>query len=89
MKLLRERLQMQMYYFVIIVKLNKDLIIYMYEEWFEKIAKKLEVEKSKQTKTFIELELSENISKKMSLCANMGWIAQRLVFCVAILSIFY
>ena len=46
-------------------KITNDMEIYMYEEWFEKLAKKLEIENSKQTKTFIELELSENISKKI------------------------
>ena len=46
-------------------KITNDMEIYMYEEWFEKLAKKLEIENSKQTKTFVELELSENISKKL------------------------
>ena len=46
-------------------KITNDMEIYMYEEWFEKLAKRLEIENSKQTKTFIELELSESISKKL------------------------
>ena len=46
-------------------KITKDMEIYMYEEWFEKLAKKIEIENSKQTKTFIELEMSENISKQI------------------------
>jgi len=46
-------------------KITNDIEIYMYEEWFEKLAKKLEVESSNQTKNFIELKLSENISKKI------------------------
>lgn len=46
-------------------KITNYMEIYMYEEWFEKLAKKLEIENSRQTKTFIELELSENISKKI------------------------
>ena len=46
-------------------KITENMEIYMYEEWFEKLAKKLEIMNSKQTKTFIELELSENISKKI------------------------
>ena len=46
-------------------KVNKDIEIYMYEEWLEKIAKKLEIKTIKQTNTFIELEISLNISKKI------------------------
>ncbi len=46
-------------------KITYDMEIYMYEEWFEKMAKKLEVENSKQTKNFIDLELSINISNKI------------------------
>ena len=37
----------------------------MYEEWLEKIAKKLEIKTISQTKTFIELEISSEISKKI------------------------
>ena len=37
----------------------------MYEEWFEKIAKKLEVEKVNQTKNYIELIFSQEISNKI------------------------
>ena len=47
-------------------KVTHDMEIYMYEEWFEKMAKKLEVVKSIQTKNFIDLELSSNISNKMN-----------------------
>ena len=38
----------------------------MYEEWFEKLARKLEIKKVKQTKTMIDLELSEEMSKKIN-----------------------
>ena len=38
----------------------------MYEEWFEKLASKLEIKKVKQTKTFVDLELSENVSKMIN-----------------------
>ena len=38
----------------------------MYEEWFEKLASKLEIKKVSQTKTMIDLELSEEISKKIN-----------------------
>ena len=37
----------------------------MYEEWFEKIAKKLEVERVNQTKNYIELVFSQEISNKI------------------------
>ena len=37
----------------------------MYEEWFEKIAKKLEIEKVNQTKNYIELIFSQEISNKI------------------------
>ncbi len=44
-------------------KVSQSLEIYMYEEWFEKLANRLEIRKVKQTKTYVDLELSENISK--------------------------
>lgn len=45
---------------------SRELEIYMYEEWFEKLANKLEIKKVKQTKTMIDLELSADISKKIN-----------------------
>ena len=47
-------------------KISLELEIYMYEEWFEKLASKLGIKKVNQTKTFVDLELSENISKKIN-----------------------
>ena len=47
-------------------KVSKELEIYMYEEWFEKLANKLEIKNVNQTKTFIDLELSENMSNKIN-----------------------
>ena len=47
-------------------KVSKELEIYMYEEWFEKLASKLEIRKVKQSKTMVDLELSEDISKKIN-----------------------
>ncbi len=47
-------------------KISKDMEIYMYEEWFEKLAKRLEITNVVQTKNFIDMELSENISKKIN-----------------------
>ncbi len=47
-------------------KVNEDLLIYMHEEWFEKISKTLEVEKVNKTKNFIDVVFSENISGKIN-----------------------
>lgn len=46
-------------------KVDEKILIYMYEEWFEKIAKKLEIEKVNQTKNYIELIFSQEISNKI------------------------
>ena len=46
-------------------KISYELEVYMYEEWIEKLANKLEIRKVKQTKTMIDLELSEDISKRV------------------------
>ena len=37
----------------------------MYEEWFEKLAKKLEIIEVRQSKNSIELIFSEEMSKKI------------------------
>ena len=37
----------------------------MYEEWLEKIAKKLEIKRIKQTNTLIELSISKEVSNKI------------------------
>ena len=39
----------------------------MYEEWFEKLAKKLNITKVKQTKNFIEIEMPEELTNKISI----------------------
>ena len=44
---------------------TKDMEIYMYEEWFEKLAKKLSIQKVNQTKNYIELILPSEISNKI------------------------
>ena len=46
-------------------RLNENLIIYMYEEWFEKLAQKLNIKKVRQTKNSIEIYLPEEIYKKV------------------------
>ena len=47
-------------------KVTPEMEIYMYEEWFEKLAQKLEIKTVKQTKTMIDLEISSNISKQIN-----------------------
>ena len=47
-------------------KISREMEIYMYEEWFEKLASKLEIKRVRQTKTMLDLELSENISKMIN-----------------------
>jgi len=42
-------------------RLNEDLIIYMYEEWFEKLAKKVGVSSVRQTRNSIELSFSSDV----------------------------
>ena len=46
-------------------KLDEKVITYMYEEWFESLAKKCDIEKVNQTKNYIELIFSEEMSKKI------------------------
>lgn len=43
-------------------KINESLEIYMYEEWFEKIAQKLEIRNVRQTDREIVIELPANVS---------------------------
>ena len=44
-------------------KISESIENYMYEEWFEKIAKKLGITKVKQTDRFIEIELPKELSE--------------------------
>ena len=48
-------------------KLNEDLIIYMYEEWFENLANKLQIKKVKQTRNSIELYFTEEVIQKLDM----------------------
>ena len=43
-------------------KVDETIIIYMYEEWFEKLAKTLNITKVTQTERFVEVELPEELS---------------------------
>ena len=47
-------------------RLNEDLIVYMYEEWFEKLASKLKISKVKQTKNSIEMYFPSDIVSKFN-----------------------
>jgi len=47
-------------------KVSEDLKVYMYEEWFEKLAEKLEINKIKQTKNFIEISLSKELTQNIN-----------------------
>jgi transcription-repair coupling factor (superfamily II helicase) len=43
-------------------KVTEDIEVYMYEEWFEKLAKALDITNVKQTKDLVEIEIPENYS---------------------------
>ena len=47
-------------------KVSDDLIIYMYEEWFEKLASKLKINKVIQNKDYIEITLPSEVSDKIN-----------------------
>ena len=46
-------------------KIDSKMEIYMYEEWFEKLAQKLNIKRTIQTDTTIEIELPEDLSNKL------------------------
>ena len=46
-------------------KLEEDLIIYMYEEWFEKLAKKLKISNVRQSKNSIEISFPGEVVEKL------------------------
>lgn len=46
-------------------KIDEKILIYMYEEWFEKLAQKYELRKVNQNSLYIELEFSKEISSKI------------------------
>ena len=45
--------------------LDETIIIYMYQEWFEKLAKQLEIEKVNHTRNSLELVFSKDITNKI------------------------
>lgn len=46
-------------------KVSEDLVIYMYEQWFESLSKKLDVKKVKQMGNQIEIIFGKEITKKI------------------------
>ncbi len=46
-------------------KITEDIKVYMYEEWFEKLAKKLEIIHVRQTERFVEIEIPEKFSSNV------------------------
>ncbi len=46
-------------------KITEEMEIYMYEEWFEKLAKRLDISHVKQTERMVEIELPIEISSKI------------------------
>ena len=47
-------------------KLNDDIIIYMYEEWFEKIAKSLMIEEIHDNEKIVDMTLPKEISNRIN-----------------------
>lgn len=47
-------------------KISSEMEIYMYEEWFEKLASRLGIKKVMQTKSVVDLELSVDVSEKIN-----------------------
>lgn len=45
--------------------ISEEMNVYMYEEWFEKLAEQLNIKRIKQTETLLEVELSEEVSNKI------------------------
>ncbi|MBE6144630.1 MAG: transcription-repair coupling factor [Firmicutes bacterium] len=46
--------------------IGENLLIYMYEEWFEKMANKMGIKQVKQTKNFIEIMLPVELTEKVN-----------------------
>ena len=58
-------------------KIPESLIVYMYEEWFEKIAQNLDINKVTQSKNTIEIMLPEDISMMLNF-ANLFADSQKI-----------
>ena len=47
-------------------KISNNLLIYMHEEWFEKLAKKLNINQIRQTPNFIEVTLPKELTDNLN-----------------------
>ncbi len=47
-------------------KVSHNMMIYMYEEWFEKMAKELDIHRVKQTNNFIEITLPKKFTEQIN-----------------------
>lgn len=45
--------------------ISEEMLIYMHEEWFEKLAKKIGINKVNQTKNFVEIILDKELTSKV------------------------
>lgn len=48
-------------------KINEDMLIYMHEEWFEKLAKQIPIKNFRQTKNSIEVSFSSDVISKLNM----------------------
>ena len=48
-------------------KISEDLLVYMHEEWFENLAKKLQIKQVRQTRNSIELSFPSSVVNKMDM----------------------
>ena len=46
--------------------ISENLMIYMYEEWFEKFAKQLNINNVRQTKNFVEIIIDKEMTKEIN-----------------------
>ena len=58
-------------------KLDESMIIYMHEEWFDKLAKSLNITNIKQTKNFIEIIIDSKMTERLN-CQNIFMDAMEL-----------
>ena len=49
-------------------KVDENIIFYMYEEWFEKLAKKLDITSVRQSERMVEMEIPEKFSNCINSC---------------------
>jgi len=48
-------------------KINNDLLLYMHEEWFEKLAQKIPIKNFRQTKNSIEVSFSSDVVSRLDM----------------------